>query len=311
MGDINGAKEIMNKFPSADKYKLYENWIKLKAGDLDSADELESYKGVFASGINYDIAECFEKNGDHIKAVLYYEKALNGVDGERYIKAAAAVYSSEDRENVEELERAVSYADGRKLDKNEEYIYLLNALCLVYYKNGQYEKACNLYEKLIVLSSDDPERVGIHIAALTNIGRICTYLGKYEDAAEYLREAALVIANKYGKCEAYSKCITEAGDIYSKMERYDIAKDMYMKAMDCAEEESEDKLMLMIKFADANYINGDEEKAFGLYEEIYNLCMVKGFDKYLEEDWFSRLKEHYKANKKLDKIFKIKLGKTL
>ena len=311
MGDINGAKEIMDKFPSSDKYKLYDSWIKLKGGDLASADELINHSGLFASGINYDIAECFEKNGDHIKAVSCYEKALNGVEGERYIKAAAAVFSSGDKENIEELEKAVSYADGRKLDKCEEYIYLINVLCLAYYKNGQYEKACDLYEKLILLACDDPKRVDIHIAALTNIGRICTILGKYEDAAEYLREAALVIGNKYGKCKAYSQRITEAGDIYSKMERYDIAKDMYLKAADGVEEESEEKIILMIKLADANYIDGDEQKALDLYEEIYNMCIEKGFDKYLEEGWFSRLKEHYKANKKLDKIFKIKLGKTL
>ena len=82
-------------------------------------------------------------------------------------------------------------------------------------------------------------------------------------------------------------------------------------AKDDNADESEEKIALMIKLADANYIDGDKDKAFSLYEEIYNNCIVKGFDKYLEEDWFSRLKGHYKANKKLDKIFKIKLGKTL
>ncbi|MBE6008491.1 MAG: tetratricopeptide repeat protein [Lachnospiraceae bacterium] len=311
MGDINGAKEIMDKFASSDKYSLYNSWIRLKCGDAEASDELVNYSGMYASGINYDLAECFEKNGEHLKAVSYYEKALKGVDGERYIKAAAAVYSSEDRENIDELEKAISYADGRKLDKCEEYIYLINAVCLVYYRNGEYEKACSLYEKLILLVSDDAGRIGIHIAALTNIGRICSFLGKNDDAAEYLREAALVIGNEYGKNSAYSQRMAEAGDVYSKVSRYDIAKDMYSKALDGVIKNSEENVKLLVKLGNTHYMDNDEEKAFDIYEETYNMCIENGINGYFEGDWFLRLKEHYKANKKLDKLFRIKLGKTL
>ena len=310
MGDINGAKEIMDKFTSSDKYMLYDKWIRFKGGDVSVIEDLLNYKGLFASAVNYDLAECFKKQGDNLKAVSYYEKALNGVDNEKYIKAAAIVYSSDGKENIDELEKTLSYADGRKLDKCDEYIHLLGALSSIYYKNGEYSKACSIFEKARVISCDDPKRADIHIHSLTCIGRIYLQLGKNEDAAEYLREAALAIANTYGKEEFYSQRMSEAGDAYFIMSRYDIAKDIYTKALEAYKKDDEDKTSLMIKLGNAYFMDSDEEKAFDIYESVYNICIRNGYDKLLEGEWFLKLKEHYKANKKLDKIFKIKLGKT-
>jgi hypothetical protein len=41
------------------------------------------------------------------------------------------------------------------------------------------------------------------------------------------------------------------------------------------------------------------------------MCIENGFESYLALDWFERLKLNLKAHKKLDKLLKIKLGKTI
>ncbi len=310
LDDINGAKEIMDKHKSSARYSIYENWIELKKGSIEAAEALANYIGLFASSINYDLAEAFNSDGQAERALSHYRKAVNGVEDEKYIKAVTAIYSDGDDADEAVLEKALSYADGRKLDKTEGYIYLIKAMCDLYYKNGNYERACDCYEKLIVLVSDDYSRIDIHIEAVANMGRICALMGKNEDAAEFLSEASMLVKNRYGEEDKFIDLLAETGEVFLRLEKADSAKAVFEKAM-MLSENKEGYIANALKYADVCFDSGDIDKAIEAYENAYNICTeIKSYD-LTESGALERLKDYYKANKKLDKLLKIKLGKTL
>lgn len=303
--DLISAKSIVEKYRESEKSGFFEDWINLKEKGVIT-ERLESYKGVFSGFLCYDLAE--KSEGD--KAKEYYKKAVDGVTDEKYIKAVSEAFP----EDEEMLEKTLSYAEGKKLDKTEEYYKLLKTLCELYFKNGNYEKALDGYEKLVVLISDDDDKTVIYIDSLIKMGRICSALKYSDDAAEYFSEASLVIKKRFGEGEAFEACLKETGELYLELGKTESAVAVFEKAMNVSEKlygkNDEKHILNILKLADACF-KSDKEKSIGLYEKVYNICAENRCVDKLYKACLERLTEYFKTNKKYEKVLKIKLGKMI
>ena len=314
--DTETAEKIIKRYknacPYGDKSSIYENWIKLKDGDKNAADYLyANLKCIFEKDICFDLGEYFYKNGDVERACEFYRNIMAYLKNEKYLRAVyvtAALEKSEEAEKL--LKRAKTYGENLKIDKTEEYIDVCKALADIYYEKGEYENACECYEKVILYGNED-----YMIPSLKRMGKACAILGKNEDAVEFFSDAALKIKVKNGETAEFASLLAKTGKIYMDEGNYDKALTMLKKAESVFEAvcgaDSDKHILTLLRLAKCVNDTGDGSSAVGYYEKAYNACIESGKTGLIDKDSLAAMKGFYKSSGKLDKIIRIKMGKTV
>lgn len=317
--DFDTAEKIISRYkeayPEGEKSLPYESWIRLKNGEDSAAEYLYSAPdGIFTRQMDFDLAEYFYRNGDSEKALELYRKALTALKDEKYLRAAFVIASETKKADPDEakdiLKKAFSYAERQKITKSAECADVIMALGNIYYAEKDYADACDCYEKIIV--SDCKKYI---TEALSRMGKGCAKLGKYDDAVEFLSDAALKVKENGGETAEFASLLAKAGTVYMLMGDLKKAAGVFEKAADVFEktsgEGSDRHIAALLKTAECIYKGGDTKNSMKYYEKAYNLCVDKEKLYLIDKDSIAAIKGYYMASGKLDKVIRIKMGKAL
>lgn len=314
--DIETAEKIIERYknacPKGDKSGIYENWINLKDGDKNAADYLyANLKCIFEIDICFDLGEYFYKNGDVERACAFYRNIMAYLKNEKYLRAAYVTAKMEKSEEAEKLlKRAKIYGENQKTDKTAEYIDVCKALADIYYEKGEYENACECYEKVILDGNEEHM-----ILSLKRMGNACAKLGKNQDAVEFFSDAALKIKAKYGETAEFASLLVKTGKIYMDEGNYDKATTMLKKAESVFETvcgaDSDKHILTLLKLAKCVNNTAGDKNAMEYYEKAYNICIESGKLTLMDKDSLAAMKGFYKSLGKIDRIIRIKMGKNV
>ncbi len=272
-GEAEKLWELGEKAYNNGKYKeaivLYEKSLNLCGVDEE----------CIASNLN-GIGVSYEALGDDIKALPFYENALNAArkaNNKDLIATnlfnAGAVYY---RQAID-YEKAYDYLEEsamyfRELNDKNSLSIVLHYLGKVSSLLGRYEKALNSFNETleIVKVQGNQQAIGANLA---NIGRVYSRLGQYERAISYYEEA-LKALKKANDQEGISVVLRDMGDSYSELFKHDKAISYYQEAIEIQKRNNfRGELLISINNLGAFYYDLNEyEKALSNYETALKLA---------------------------------------
>lgn len=199
----------------------------LEPGDIDLALALND------AGINAYTYDYFDL------AIFYYKRALISLDkaNENYYTiignlADAYIFGGRYAEGESTLEEYAKLVFSKEGDKSQVAAIAANNLALCKMEIGKnsealrnFEIALNIEEKLLGPDSEE------YMSTLTNIGRLYTNMGLYEEAEKTL---VLVVKRYYEnpgpESEDYLIAIVNLANLYTALARYDLAEKVYKEA---------------------------------------------------------------------------------
>jgi CHAT domain-containing protein/tetratricopeptide (TPR) repeat protein len=145
---------------------------------------------------------------------------------------------------------------ARELNDKAEAERILNQIGLAYNALGDYAKALDYYQQALkireqfgdkmggefLLFQNRPE-VGKSGAIHFNIGQVYLRLGEYTKALEFFGQASAT-SKKSGDKAGEVRILNAIGNLYSKLEKYELAKDFYQQSLAIIETIKTDKKLL-------------------------------------------------------------------
>lgn len=134
----------------------------------------------------------------------------------------------------ESLERYREVEDiyGKQLDKND-YLYaaLYNNMSLLYQAMDRHEESAEYLKKALEIVSTGSEHKTEQAITLTNLGQAYIRLGRYEDAAESLKESERIFEELGGDEFHYPGCLNAMAQLLYIKKDYEESLKYYEKAL--------------------------------------------------------------------------------
>ena len=186
----------------------------------------------------------FIATGDDYQAEPYLLEALqiysdsmgqNNVFSSNMLQNLGLVYLNmgDYRTAEKNLLQSIQISKDVEGDTSSEYAAKLHALGLLYYRIGDYEGALNYFVqayKIWIESGVGSKEVAI---SCSSIGRICTDIGEYELADQFLSTAIYLQDSLYnGQSLEYARTLSNAANYFRQRADYENALDYYLAAME-------------------------------------------------------------------------------
>jgi len=196
-----------------------------------------------------------------------------------FILFSFLVYSQEKDEpyfSVEDIENYLK--EIYELKEEDRHCYFAN----IFYRLGCYDKAKEDYLKALQIIEEKFKHRQIHINLLISLGDVCTRLGEYQEAEEFLQHAK-EICNAENIEE--SNLMYNLGYLYSNLGNYIKAEEYFLKY-----EELTTKIHGTLGENDISYIIGlgniynnlnkpvEANKYLNKALDIYNSCQINSLD---------------------------------
>jgi tetratricopeptide (TPR) repeat protein len=267
---INGSVANENEIDKCSNYFDSQNYqLALQSGQKAVKIYPRSAKAHGCLGMTY------EKLGDFklsIKELKTAEKLTNSKD------VLGAIYSfiGNDYYNLGDLNNALLYHDrelkiARDLNNQEQESAALNNISLIYYKQGNYDKALEYLNKSLQFTSKPNDITTIY----NNIAVIYRVKGDNNKAVEYLKKA-IEFAQKAGDYHGTAIGMLNLGGIYIVLKNFSSAQYYLQKG-----------LLMMQKLGD-KYWEANGYKFFG---RLYLAQNQEG----LAREYFTKAYNLYKA----------------
>lgn len=95
----------------------------------------------------------------------------------------------------------------------EEQVWALNAIGVIYWMKGEPPVAHEFFSKCLELLSENSSPI-LKSSVLSNMGMICWYLGRYDDALRYMQRG-LAIDTELRNYQSMSSTLLNIGNVYS------------------------------------------------------------------------------------------------
>ncbi|MFT7442352.1 MAG: two-component system NarL family sensor kinase [Maribacter sp.] len=205
--------------------------------------------------ITFLIAEIYEKNNNHQKALIYYKRALNFLASNKTI--------SLDLEN-------------KNLNKDVLFIRTYLKLGNRFLVNREADSAKFYYNKTLEINSLDPKTLSYQASASTNLSGIYMQDSLYDKAKEYAIYAVKIHQKRNNKIsEAAAK--GSLASIFLEQNNYKEAKNTYKEALD------------LIKYDESDRALRVREKLY--YNLAYNLYKLKDREAYVYQELSYEIKD--------------------
>ncbi len=243
------AKTTNNDSIKIKKYHDVANLF-IRAGDLLSADSITEVMlkvAVLRNNIKgktfyfFDKGYIHELQGNYVKAIEYYLKALKLAEGNSQYNLIASIYNNlgiiyfnqgDLDKALEQYLKAVKLAELQSAVKGLGDFY--NNAGNVYYRKKNYDIALAFYTKSLNYGKEKGRNYGIS-QSLNNIGSVYLMLNQNDKAMSYFIEAEKIhelTGDKYNL--AYS--FLNQGAIYVKKANYNAAQKFILKGLNLAKE---------------------------------------------------------------------------
>lgn len=229
------------------------------------------------------IGTSYEALGDDLKALSYYEMALNisrktnnkDILATTLFNVGAVYY----RQAID-YEKAYTYLDEssrlfKELNDKNSLGIVLHYLGKVSSLLGKYEKALQSFNETLKIVKEQGNQKAIG-ANLANIGRVYSKLGQYEKSISYYDDA-LRVARQAKDYEGISIILRDLGDAYSALYKLDKALSNYLEALNIQKSNNfQGELQITYNNLGAFYSDLNQyEKALSNYEQALKLATEK------------------------------------
>ena len=277
---LNEYKKIRNLYKKND----FGTSLGLALKFLEKLEKENKYVGL-EYRTNFLIANIFQKNKNHIKAIYYYKSALKNLDITNNLLIDTRGYFTEDKSSYFKA-RSISY-----LRLGNEYLAL-----------SKNDSAEYFYKKAINIKSLNDAVLSYKGSAMSNLSGIFMKDSLYDLAGEYASNA-VEIHRKRNKKVSEAAALSNLANIYLKENNFEQAKETYFEALDLIKRDKSNR-SLEIK----------ERLYFNL---AYNLYKLKDYTAYNYQELSYEIKDSIR-DKEIRKIiaeingkYNLDVGKAL
>jgi len=167
-------------------------------------------------GINYEI------KSDYPKALKYYLKALNVIEGHGSERSVAVLLNNIGLIHLKQYEysKALEYFNkslesGRAADYKRSILLALHNIGTVYTEKSEYSKALEYFNKSLVIS-EEIDDMQYKSSTMSSIGVIYSKTSDYSNAIKYFREG-LQICQKLKNKSGIANFLFNIGELYKKL----------------------------------------------------------------------------------------------
>ena len=188
----------------------------------------------------YNVGDAYCMNGKYTKAKPYFQNIIELKENEHIVDDIYAyalgdiswVYCEIGKFNEGEKYEKLSLEVKKGLfgELSEQYSTSLNNLGLIYHQTNRDEKAIEFYNLSLNLQN---QRNTNYAITLENIGVSHAELGQFQEAEQYLLQAAEIVRKEEGELSLYyANVLNNIGWMYMNMHDYSKAETNYQSALD-------------------------------------------------------------------------------
>lgn len=233
------------------------------------------------------------------KAQIYCEKLLPFMEraglkdtihyGTSCLNIANAYRASGRLETSLQYYRMVSDIYEKVLDKKDfRYAGLYNNLSLLYQEMGQFDKACEMLNKALLIVREYPEAVVELAVTYTNLAASCVKAGDIAMAKENVAKGLAIFRNGLTEDYHYSAALSVSGDVHFAAKEYEQAVQCYEQAMTALRKHvglthAYFRIVSNLQVSYAALQKPEALKGMTLAREYYTQYGKAGFQKWQEE----------------------------
>ena len=233
---INIINELVENCWDDDVWPKYNMWVySVTKNHLNHPIYSSFYKNIHASSLN-NFGYLYDSQGKLIKAITYYEKALNVYEdiGDKkgiaiVLNNIGTVYENQGALNkaLENYQQALSL--HKKIGDKVLVSYLLNNIGYIYVNQGHVEKALKIYNESLQIQKEVDDYKGMSYS-FNNIGYIYEGKKEYTVALEYFKKS-LLMSQKINNKSSLALALSNIGSIYSTRNEIDSASNYYAQSL--------------------------------------------------------------------------------